>query len=461
MDLIESMSKENINSGRTKLKTIYHCIVFSFCMLIGGTIAAFIPGEIAEKVGGLSQAGLFLFEAALRLIAVIGFSFYYIKINHRFTMSEFRIKKPKTMLFTLPAAIIIPALLTGFFIVFIPGEFTVTDVSPYLLFTILIGTILTNGIILALFDEIWLRGGVLHFLEIGFGRKIAVVFLTLSVGIFTVLGFVFGFTVYTSPADLILLTVFNMMFSLMLSLITITADSVFPAVIIHAFWNIIMQSDLIYVTSNPTRHSIYTYQIAGQPEWLSGGYFGASVSLPAIIILVAVSAVCLLILKNKQTKMPQSAADTPISDEAKLYYKFIEDIYGKTDKEHIKKLNEEQKNAYIILSYDSDVQNGGHLSFFDWCADIFTPEEVINALNAVGASHFVKIYEKAVRDLKYDERCGYMPYDFDDDNDEDDDDEYDDFKELDEPFYELSPDLTELLKKYVWEKKDLIFTPHP
>jgi hypothetical protein len=184
------MSKGNINFGRTKFKAIYHCIAFSLCMLIGGTIAAFVPGEIAEKVGGISQAGLFVYEGILRLVFAIGYSYYYIHINHRFTMSEFRIKKPITILIALPAAIIIPALVTGFFIVFIPGELTFTDVSPYLLFTILIGTILTNGIILALFDEIWLRCGVLHFLEIGFGRKLAVVFLTLSVGLFTILGFV-------------------------------------------------------------------------------------------------------------------------------------------------------------------------------------------------------------------------------------------------------------------------------
>jgi membrane protease YdiL (CAAX protease family) len=460
MDLIESMSKENIKTGRTKLKILYHCFVFSLCMVIGGLLAENIPEIVAKQNGGFTQAALFLFEGAIRLVFTIAFSFYYIKINHRFTMSEFRIKKPKTMLFALPAAIIIPGSVTAFFILFVPGNLTTAEVSPLLIYTILIGTILTNGIILAFFDEIWLRVGVLHFLEIGFGRKIGIVLLTAFVGTFTILGFVFGEIIYTSPADLILLTASNMMFTLMLSLITITFDSVFPAVIIHAFWNIIMRSDLIYVTSSPTRNSIYTYQIGAKPEWLSGGYYGAAVSLPAIILFIAVSAVCIIILRNRKTEMPQSAAQKPISDEAKLYYRFIEEIYGKTDRENIKNLNAQQKNCYIVFSYDSDVQNGGHLSFFDWCTDIFTPEEVTNALNAVGASHFDKIYEKAVRDLKYDERCGYMPYDYNENND-DDEDEYDVFGELDEPFYDLTPDLTEVLKKYISDNKDVIFTPIP
>ncbi|MBO6145853.1 MAG: DUF4375 domain-containing protein [Bacilli bacterium] len=105
-------------------------------------------------------------------------------------------------------------------------------------------------------------------------------------------------------------------------------------------------------------------------------------------------------------------------------------IYTITTKE-LDSLNEIQRKAVLCFWYDSEINSGGHNSFFENYSD-FDSNELYNALKEISNEEIANNYKNALKNKKDDEKEDYI-------------------------FYNFNPSLTDYLQKYVEENKDIIF----
>ena len=109
--------------------------------------------------------------------------------------------------------------------------------------------------------------------------------------------------------------------------------------------------------------------------------------------------------------------------------RFIEEVCHRD----IDTLSELQKNAVLCFWYDAEMNGGGHSGYFDCYPDI-VPQELVDAIIAVGYKAIADNYKKALRDGESD---GWI--------------------ETDNAYYDFSPSLCECLQEYVERNKNAIF----
>ena len=131
---------------------------------------------------------------------------------------------------------------------------------------------------------------------------------------------------------------------------------------------------------------------------------------------------------------------------AELWNRFIDEIYGAFLDDNTKTFSDIQKNAIIAFAYDAEVNSGGHITFFDCFGDVFSIDEIAEALRTTVGENFAAIVISAAAHIHYTEDYGYMP---DDDSDSDPNE--------DSIFYEMNPTLPDLLEKYIFDNRDRIF----
>lgn len=126
--------------------------------------------------------------------------------------------------------------------------------------------------------------------------------------------------------------------------------------------------------------------------------------------------------------LKKGAQDVQLSEEVQRWNRFIDEICMK---EH-SSLSSCQKAAVLSFWYDTEMNSGGHSGYFD-CYSEVKPEDLIWALNEVGAKEYIENFRDAVS-------TG----------------ESDDYIKTDETFYSIEPPLANILMKYVEEHKDVI-----
>jgi hypothetical protein len=140
------------------------------------------------------------------------------------------------------------------------------------------------------------------------------------------------------------------------------------------------------------------------------------------------------------------------SDE--VYDSFLNVIHGdeipfpNNKNKSISDFTAEQKNAIIAFAYDAEINNGGHLTFFDCFGSVFSVDEVAEALRITGGDKCSSNFLSAAAHIHYVEELeGYMP-----DNPDDPEAEKEDFV-----YYEMNPALPDLLEQYIFDNKAKIF----
>ncbi|MCL2049241.1 MAG: DMP19 family protein [Defluviitaleaceae bacterium] len=130
-----------------------------------------------------------------------------------------------------------------------------------------------------------------------------------------------------------------------------------------------------------------------------------------------------------------------------LWNRFIDEVYYSFLDNNSKSLSTEQKNAIIAFAYDSEVNNGGHLIFFDTFGNIFSTNDVAEALRVIGGEKFALNFLSAASHIYYvDDDYGYT-------SDKDDESvESEDFA-----YYEMNPSLPDLIEAYIVDNKENIF----
>jgi hypothetical protein len=118
-----------------------------------------------------------------------------------------------------------------------------------------------------------------------------------------------------------------------------------------------------------------------------------------------------------------------LSEEDIRWNRFIEEICFMD----INKLSPIQRTAVLSFWYDSEMNSGGHCGYFD-CYPETQPDELITALNTIGASAIAGNFKDALQ-------TG----------------EIDNYEKSDNAFYSFEPSLADILMKYVELHKEDIF----
>ncbi len=112
--------------------------------------------------------------------------------------------------------------------------------------------------------------------------------------------------------------------------------------------------------------------------------------------------------------------------------------------EEISKMNDIQKKASLCFWYDSELQNGGHLQYFENTSIIGNTDyqEVIDALNWLGANSQAEILQRAVN-IYYSKARGFIRSVLEFVNTA----RTGEYDVLDNEYYNCKPDMAQLLEK--------------
>jgi hypothetical protein len=133
---------------------------------------------------------------------------------------------------------------------------------------------------------------------------------------------------------------------------------------------------------------------------------------------------------------------------ADLWNRFAEEIYFSfIDDENKFFSSNEQKYAIIAFAYDAEVNSGGHIAFFDCFAEVFSVDDVVQALRVIGGEKFAMNFLSATNHIKHTADLGYI-----DTITNADSDPVEDFA-----YYNMNPSLPHLLEEYIHGNKERIF----
>jgi membrane protease YdiL (CAAX protease family) len=292
------MTESKIKSGKTAWKVMIHCLLFLAIMLTVDGIVALAGDKVAELMGYTSDSiAAFLFYGIMRVIVGYGVAYLYLHIVFKFSIAEFRIKKPISILPWVIIAVLLPFCVVGFFLAFIRGNFFFYSVTQKELHLVITYAVVCSCFGAGFTEELWFRGGLMHFLEIRFGRVAAVLVPSVLFGLIHVLNLISG-TVPFGLMDVLQLICAGSLVGMMFSIIAIAADSVFMSAIVHGIWNLVIIGQIIAVAPSPA--GIITYVIESESTLLNGGALGIEASVPATIGYVVVIVIALIIMKSKQ-----------------------------------------------------------------------------------------------------------------------------------------------------------------
>jgi membrane protease YdiL (CAAX protease family) len=191
-------------------------------------------------------------------------------------------------------ALLLPLLVTVFYILIVPGSFQQNDLELNQKLEILSTGIFFTGFGAGIVEEMVFRGVMMSTIEKRFNKKIAIIAPSLLFGFIHVLGM--GFNLLSCT----LVVVAGTMVGIMFSLIASETGSIWNSAIVHAFWNIIIIGGILWTGIEVDENSLYSYVLDTKSFLLTGGEFGIESS---IIAVVGYGLVCLLVVLGGKKRM--------------------------------------------------------------------------------------------------------------------------------------------------------------
>lgn len=288
---------QNIESDKFCIKLIINVfITFVLFMLLGNISwsqsaanaispnnpnAALLPMRCLELI---IQALLFCFVLRLYIEKILKKSIDYFRI----TLKNMKIK-------WLLAGIVAPSLLVSVYLIFFKGHFERGNLD---IVTGICLTFLHGGFKAGITEEVLFRGFYMKLFENRWNRTVAVILNS----------FLFAFIHLGNAPEITNIEIFMMLFSytaagITFSIIAFQENSIANGVFMHAFWNIIAESNLLRILVSQGQYdpnSIVNYQLESTNVLLNGGFFGISASIFGVIAFLL--PLCLLLNKRYSLK---------------------------------------------------------------------------------------------------------------------------------------------------------------
>lgn len=197
----------------------------------------------------------------------------YIKGN----MNDYKIPAFKIEIKWCVVAVLLPLLITAFYILFVTGSFeqNVLDINSKL--DLLSAGIFFTGLGAGIVEEMVFRGIMMSVIEKRFNKKIAIIAPSVLFGLVHVIGM--GFNLLSCVLVLLAGTMVGIMFSLIAS----ETNSIWNSAIVHVFWNIIILGGILCIGTEFDEYSLFSYTLEAKSFLLTGGEFGIESSIIAVI----------------------------------------------------------------------------------------------------------------------------------------------------------------------------------
>ena len=240
-----------------------------------------------------------LLVVIMQLSSLIFCLYLYARYVLKCTLSVLYIKHGKREKTWYLTAIIVPMGICVFYLTFVPGSLHTGDYRIAEVISMLISAVLLLGFTTAITEEMIFRGLMLKSVEMVFGRRVAVI---VSSALFTV-HHLLNIDVTDFRKVLLVLTG-TMLAGLALALVTIHTGSIWPPVMIHAFYNILGgDSALISISNGQLFPAILSYTLETD-RWMLTGIPGTDDMETALPAMVGFSIIIIIaqhrILKGKR-----------------------------------------------------------------------------------------------------------------------------------------------------------------
>lgn len=273
---------------------------------IGGSVAAIITLVISQISAQLLASAFVLLKVPAGIcniiagILYIGITFMLLKIlvekMFQLKLSDFGIPrffiKGKWFL----TALLLPIVIKGCYLLFIPGEYVSSEMNKEQVFQTLSAGIFFTGIAAGFVEEMVFRGIILHFIEKAWNRNVAIIVPSVLFGFVHILGMDF------SVLNCLLVILAGTMVGIMFSMIAIESNSVWNSGIVHAIWNIVIIGGGLSVGEKADAASIMTYVLNTKSFAITGGAFGMESSVIALMGYLIVTMIAFLMMRKAHEK---------------------------------------------------------------------------------------------------------------------------------------------------------------
>ena len=277
----------------TALKAILHSLagIIGFVLIqAAASLAFYIP----------IQAVACILNAVVRVaLMFVLFSLYCRKVL-KIDLADCRARKPvfpKVWAVWLPAAVLLPALVSLYFILFADGVFANNQIEAGATANTIVYAIFCTCFAAGISEELLFRGYIMRLLEVRFGKVAAVIAPSVIFGLLHIANM-------QSPkiTDILLLFAAGTSVGIMFSLICFQSGSVFPGAVVHGVWNLVIIGQILNIDVSPGGDSIFTYTLQSKSVLLTGGAFGIEASLPAVTGYAAVIISALVLIRSAKSK---------------------------------------------------------------------------------------------------------------------------------------------------------------
>ncbi|MDC6327229.1 CPBP family intramembrane glutamic endopeptidase [Staphylococcus auricularis] len=266
-------------------------IIGVFFVLLVLVILSQVLGQLWHFIhmGGLEYIlhGLTYGVVALLLIKL------FVNKGLKKDLAYFRINHFRIYLLPLGLAILAPIIAIGSTLLFVPGEFVMTDLDNGIaFFKMFIEIVFTGGIIAPIVEETMFRGVLLKYIEDKTNIVVAIGVPSFLFGLVHILNGI------SSVTEFFLLIIAGTTVGIMFGVTAYLYHSIWASCIIHMFWNM---SDLIHITTEKENYGFVQYIMDTNHPLFTGGGYGVDTSIFAIISYIIVIAVLLIVHKMKKT----------------------------------------------------------------------------------------------------------------------------------------------------------------
>lgn len=228
----------------------------------------------------------------IQTVLSIFLSILFIKILcekvHHIKLFDLRICKISNVLFWLMCSILLPLIVISFFIFLLSGNLKYTEGNLAQLINKIGFAVLCIGISTAVTEELWFRGYIMKIIEKNIGKNISII---VPAVIFSILHII-NIRVEYNTFDVLLLIINGIIVGIMFALIVHKSNSIWSAVIVHVFWNIIT-GGIIHIGINENEIALFNFILENDMNIITGGNIGHTVSLPATIGYIIVIIICI------------------------------------------------------------------------------------------------------------------------------------------------------------------------
>lgn len=254
-------------------------------LLASALLLVKVPAGICNIVAGILYIGI-------TYIVLKMFTEKILKLE----LSDFGIPKFYVKGKWILAALLLPIAVKGSYLLFIPGEYVLSGMSPDQIFQTLSAGIFYIGIAAGFVEEMVFRGLILNCIKKAWNEKAAIIIPSVLFGLVHVLGQDY------SVGNSLLVIFAGTMAGIMFSLIASENNSVWNSGIVHALWNIFIIGGGLAIGEKADSYSVATYVIGTKSFAITGGEFGIESSVIALAGYCIVAVAAFAMIKSRQKK---------------------------------------------------------------------------------------------------------------------------------------------------------------